>query len=41
MKIVMGLPVAGVQIIQGFILLFVIAGEFFKRYRMVLRREAR
>lgn len=41
LQIVMGLPVAGVQIIQGFILLFVIAGEFFKRYRMVLRREAR
>lgn len=35
LQIIMGLPVAGVQIIQGFILLFVIAGEFFKRYRIV------
>ena len=39
MQVTMNLPVAGTQVIQGLILFFVVAGEFFKNYRLVRFRR--
>ncbi|EFC91827.1 inner-membrane translocator [Dethiosulfovibrio peptidovorans DSM 11002] len=39
LQIVMGLPIASTLVVQGCILFFILAGEFFRRYRIVLVKE--
>ncbi len=39
LQIVLGLPLASTQIIQGLILFFVLGGEFFRYYKISLRRK--
>ncbi len=39
LQIVMGLPIASTLVVQGCILFFILAGEFFRRYRIVIAKE--
>ncbi len=39
LQIVMGLPIASTLVVQGCILFFILAGEFFRRYRFVVVEE--
>lgn len=38
LQIVMGLPIASTLVVQGCILFFILAGEFFRRYRIVISK---
>jgi simple sugar transport system permease protein len=39
LQVVMRLPLSSVQVLQGLILFFVLAGEFFRNYKVCLRRR--